>query len=460
MKPIRYAAALFIALLLIPSALAGRMIYDGREALREGVLYPCSLSEGECFLIDAQGNIRADDGYYRITPMVSDAGLRRFAALRVEGEEMRCYLLDADGTPLTDGNCEYIRLEADDIIFQKHDGLCGAYSWNGEILVKPTYQTLYAVGDGSFLGLDAEPWEMLGDMGIHILPDGSEDVVLLGNGNISWLSQFISGAAAASVDDGESSLTGLIGADGQWILPPEYEYIDSVGGGYFAARKNGVSGLIDAQGRIFLPFMYADISSGPDYSHPEYIAARFDRYVSVFEMKTMDRVFDIEDVNWCWFDENGLHAEGDTPRLYALDGTLLMQSDGDSDDDLYALRRDRFMTSNYDTYEYALKDTQGNVLLSGIGMPNALIGEDGFYALQVFQSKVVDSPYGYTWLDRHRGRYGLYDLDGNEILPPKYDRITPICQGLYAVDRGQWTGVVNDKNEWVLRRSAYANLMD
>ena len=462
MKPngIRCLVALLLALFLVPNAMAGRMIYDGDEAMKDGALYPYRMSESAC-LIDAAGNVYADDGYYNISVAVSSGGLRRFIAVRSEGTEMRCYLLDEQGNPLTDDACEYIGLQGDDLIFSGADGLLGAYGWNGEILVEPKYATLYAVGDGSFMALQGESWQIEDGRAERLRPGQSPQSVVLGDGDVTYLGSFIGGVAEACVSDG---LSGLVDAEGKWHAAPVYDYVYSVGGGYYSACYGGRTGLINSSGQIVLPFVYDDMTAGSDAAGLKYLAARLDETATVYDAGTMEKLFDVADVSYCWFDSccaslSVRDADEEGMRVYAMDGSLLAQSDSYGLD-VTMLTDDRLLTNNYDTHEYALADPQGNVLLAGTGAPYYVSGEDGVYALTVFVSGVVDTDYGYTALDWRRGRYGLYDLDGHEILPPKYDSIHPVCQGLYAVIRGQWTGVINEQGEWILRRSVYTTLMD
>ena len=469
MKPngMRCLAALLLAMLLalslMPEALAGRMIYDGEEAMKEGVLYPYSVSESAC-LIDAAGNVYAEDGYYSITTVISNSGLRRFIAIRIEGEEMRSYLLDERGNPLTDGACEYIDLQDDDLIFSRSDGLQGAYGWNGEILVEPEYMTLCAVGDGSYLALRNDRWEIKDGQAERLWPGRNPESVILGDGNVTYLGFFHGGVAEASVYDGEDTLCGLIDAEGKWRVPPVYSYVYSAGSEYYIACQDGKSGMLDSDGRIVLPIIYDEITTGSDAAELKCLVAELDGVATVDDVRTMEKLFDVRDMDYYWFDNfctslNVRNTDGETMRIYGLDGRLISQSDSNRAD-VTTLTGDRFLTCDYDTYEYSLTDSQGHVLLSGIGMPYCVAGEDGVCALTVYTSRVVDTEYGYAMLDWHQGRYGLYDLDGHEILPPKYDSIRQVCQGLYAVIRGPWYGVVNARGEWILRRSAYTTLMD
>jgi len=298
----------------------------------------------------------------------------------------------------------------------------------------------------------------------RLWPGRDPQSVVLGDGNVTYLGCFYDGVAEASVYNGERTLSGLIDAEGKWHIPPVYDSVYSVGGEYYTACLDGKNGLVDSSGQTVLPFIYDDITTGSDFTRLKYVAAMLDGTATLYDARTMERLFDVRDMSYCWFDTRCTslyvrNADGDSMRVYAMDGRLLNHSGSDSVE-VTALTGDRFLTCDYDTHEYMLADSQGNVLLSGTGAPYYLTGEDGVFALMVFASSVVDTDYGYTALDWRRGRYGLYDLDGHEILPPKYDSIHQVCQGLYAVIRGQWTGVVDGQGEWILRRSVYTTLMD
>ena len=458
------AAALVIACALAPGALAGRWVYDGSEALREGALYPYAQGDSEC-LIDAEGHIYADDGYSNISVVISDSGARRFVATRIEGEQLRCYLLDERGTPLTDGRCAYISLQYDALIFDNGDGLYGAYGWDGHTLIEPVYETLYPVGDGRFVALDGPSYEIQDGQATLLWPgQAAPRAITLGGGDVIDLGPFDGGVAMAQVAYRDGTLCGLIDAEGRWRAAPAYEGLYGVGDGVYSVWRGGLSGLIDSAGRPILPIEYEDIVCCPMDGSAAYYAAERDDMVTVFDAATREPLFEIQDVLYCWFDNVGgvlnVHdLDGEGTRVYAMDGSLVSRQEDDAST-ATVLTADRYFTCDYDSYEFALMDTDGQVLLSGVGSPWYISGEDGPCALTVYCSRVVASPYGYTMLDWRRGRYALYDLDGHEILPPKYDSISQICEGLYAVERGPWRGVVNAQGEWVLRRSAYESLMD
>ena len=84
----------------------------------------------------------------------------------------------------------------------------------------------------------------------------------------------------------------------------------------------------------------------------------------------------------------------------------------------------------------------------------------GAVGFTLYQSETIESTYGHVGLDGRKAREGLYDLDGNEILPPKYDSIVPLCDGLYSVTRSPWHGVVDKSGEWIIKRSDFLTLQD
>ena len=463
-RGMRCLAALLLSLLLTPSALAGRVIYNGEEALRDGDLYPCYVEEQAC-LIDAAGNEYACDGYESIFVAVSDSGLRRFIALKAEGTQRRCYLLDERGNPLTDGDCQYISVQGDDLIFVKENGLAGAYGWDGELLVEPVYPTVYPVGDGSYLALREPNWEIREGRAERLWPGQAPQSVVLGDGNVEYLGSFDDGLGEAIIQDGEEHyLSGLIDADGQWRVAPVYSYLDDMGGGYCRVIEDDRYGLIDRDGEVVLPVQYEDITACWDRGQPICLAALQNETVTVYDARTREKLFDVEGVRYCWFDfcNTALHVrdlDDEHMRVFALDGSLL-SGEGNDSVDVTALRDDRVLTCNYDTYEYTLKDPEGSVLLSGVGSPSCVMGETGACAVLVYTARMIETPYGVYMPAMQHGRYGLYDLDGRELLPPKYDSIRQLCEGLYEVTRGQWTGVVDGRGEWILRRSVYTSLMD
>lgn len=446
---------------LLPHALAGRMIYGGMEKAVPGALYPYEAPEGGC-LFDLEGNVYAEDGYYWIDTFVSDAGERRFAATTAEGEDMRCYLLDEKGRRLTDGEALWITMNGDSILFQSTDGFFGVYGWNGETLVKPAYDRLLSTGDGSYIAMMEEGWNIKNDE-VYLVKPGEQPVkITLGDGDVTSLDNFHGGLASASRDDGNSGRAGFIDATGRWKIPPVYDYTESFNGDYAVASLNGRVGLVDREGNAALPFIYDSISFD-DGDEPKTLAARQGTDLTAFDAETLEALFHVGDVDYGWIAHSAaLVVQGasvDQTRAYSLDGKLVCVI-RDRDENLTIVNEDRYYVNNYINHTYRLCDFQGNTLMSGSGLMFDKMGEDGVSALGLDVFRVIDAGDGNTKVDWNRIRYGLYDLDGRELLEPKYDAIVQICEGYYAVIRGQWHGIVDSNGGWIIKRSNYTSLMD
>lgn len=453
------AAVLLICLL--PGALAGRMIYGGEEKPAPGALYPYDAPEGNC-LIDLSGGVYADEGYLWIHALVSDAGERRFAATTAEGEDTRCYLLDEKGRRMTDGECLWITLIGDGIMFQSTNGFYGLYGWNGETLVEPAYERLISTGDGSYFGMTDDGWRIQNGEADLIRPGEPAVKISLGGGSVTSVDGFSGGLAPASVYDGESARAGYIDATGQWIIPPAYDYAEAFFGDYAVASLDGRVGLIDREGNTILPFVYDNIWTD-DGGRDKVLAAQQGTDVTVFDAATLEQLFQIGDVGYGWIARSAaLVVRGmsnDQTRAYSLDGKLICVI-RDEDKVLTIINDDRYCVNDYDRYTYEVCDFQGNTLMSGDGLMYDKAGADGVCALSLTAFKTIDYDGGYTGIDWNTMRYGLYDLDGRQLLEPKYDYIVQICEGVYSVQRGQWHGVVDSNGEWILRRSNYMSLMD
>lgn len=462
-KRMRRAGILAAVLLvcLLPGALAGQMIYGGEEKARPGTLYPYEPPEG-CCLIDLNGVIYADDGYLWIYPIISDAGERRFTAAAVDGGEIRCYLLDGKGRRMTDGGATWISLLGDGILFESPDGLCGLYGWNGEMLVKPAYGRLISTGDGSYIGLKGDGWYIDGDEVYLVRPGEPAVKIRLGDGDVTSVGDFKGGLATANVYDGEKDRAGFIDTAGRWKIPPIYDYTESFAGDYAIASLDGWVGLIDREGNTVLPFEY-DYIFFDDWERPKALAAQRGTDLTVFDAETLETLFLVGDVNYGLFERNAAlvvrGASVDQSRAYSLDGALICVV-RDENKALTIVGDDRYYINDYGDYTYTVCDFQGNVLMSGDGLIYDRTGADGVYALELDVFNTIDYDDGYKGIDWSRIRYGLYDLDGRELLEPKYDFIVQVCEGYYSVQRGQWHGVIDSNGGWVIKRSNYMSLMD
>ena len=460
MKRVAILVAIVLASML-PCAQAGRTIYGGQEKPEPDALYPYNGPEGSC-LIDLNGNVYADDGYYSIYTLVSDSGERLFSATKVEGGDMRCYLLDGKGQRMTDGACFWLTPKGEHIVFQSTNDLIGLYGWHGETLVEPTYQALIPAGEGSYIGLMDDSWAIQSAEADLIRPGVSVVKIRLGGGDVNELDDFIDGLAAAGVNDSGRELIGFIDATGTWQIPPIYDYANGFIGNYAIASMDGRIGMIDREGNTVLPFEYDSINPVFD-KQARALAAQCGTDITVLDAETLEPLFVVGDVDYGWIDQNAalvVHgASVDQTRAYSLDGKLICVIRDDCET-LSIINGDRYYVRDYNDYTYELCDFRGNTIMSGVGMPDVMTGADGAYALELTSFDVIDYGDGYTGLDWNRMHCGLYDLDGNELLEPKYDYIVQVCEGYYSVRRGQWHGVVDSVGGWVLKRSNYMTLMD
>ena len=461
-------ACLAVAILigLLPGALAAREIYGGEEKAVPGVLYPYD-SSGVCGLIDLEGHIYAQDGYYEIYAVVSDAGERRFVGISQSGGEMRCYLLDERGERLTDGACYWMSATSGGLIFYSPEGRNGLYGWDGEILIEPVYDELISAGDGTYLGVMNDDWELRTDEADLIRPGEPVERIRLGDGDVMTLYGDDDPLISASTYDGENTLSGYLDATGRWKIPPIYEYTLWFTGNYAVASLQGRVGLIDREGKAALPFDYDDVEIEQALSGRTMLGALKDNELTVYALDeasdSFSEVFRAGDVEYFWFNRNGAviarGASVDQNRVYTFDGRLVYVS-SDDEKDLSVINEDLFCVSDFGDNTYTLIDGRGHELAGGTGMLSYVLGEDGVYALRVCVSERIDRGDGDMIFDWNRARYGLYDLQGRELLEPKYDYISPICEGYFAVSRGPWHGVVGPDGEWIVRQSNYMTLMD
>ena len=460
---IRQAAMLAAVLLfcLLPCAQAGRTIYGGQEKAVPGVLYPYNAPEGSC-LIDLSGNVYADDGYYSIYALLSDSGERLFSAAKIEGDNMRFYLLDEKGRRLTDSPCFWLAPSGEYFVFQSANDLCGLYNWNGETLVEPVYQTLIPTGEGSYIGLADDRWAIQSAEADLIRPGLPVEKIRLGDGDVTGLEDFNGGLAAAYTYNGERSLTGFVDVTGRWRIPPTFDYTNGFNGDYAVVSMGGSVGLIDREGNTALPFEY-DTINPVEGGQKKVLAAQRGTDVTIFNAETLEPLFQVGDADYGWIEQGAAlvvrGASVSQTRVYNLEGKLIRIVKGDNKY-VTIINDNRYYVSDYSDYSFKVCDFQGNAIMSGVGLVDFVTGADGACALEVWVSDIIDYGEGNTGLDWDRMRCGLYDLDGNELLEPKYDYIAQVCEGYYSAQRGQWHGIIDSNGDWILKRSNYSSLMD
>lgn len=224
------------------------------SALAEGAL--CVSTDFASALLTADGSEIIAPGAYDDIFAVDDG---RLYALGVRTDDgMRYALGDASGEQLTEAEYAMFRAERDIVIYAQND-LFGAMDMQGEILLPARYTQLVVAGEGRFLAMTTDPFDddadeifllengemrptgVRSDKGLTVFSDGripfqdpnselygylAQDGSIAIEAKFETAGRFESGAAKTSMD----GKLGLIAPDGEWLLEPEYDYLETGSG--------------------------------------------------------------------------------------------------------------------------------------------------------------------------------------------------------------------------------------
>ena len=418
---------------LLTGALIGCMAWTGVQAEER----LCVTAENCAALLSADGQEIVAPGKYDDVYCVMDG--ERYA-LGVQTENgMRYALCDAAGELLTDAGYSMLSASMDVILFRQN-GLYGAMTPDGQMLLPAAYTQLVAAGDGRFLATETDPFDDDADEILLVtVEDGARSTgvrtamrlqaisdermpyrdpasercgYLDEQGNVAIVPQyetagaFENGAAQAA----SGGALGVIGTDGAWRIPPEYDYLE-IGEGTIAAL---------ADRRIFVVYESSSCLERFRVEGSGLEAALVGRYPVLLEGEIMS-VFT---------------PEGDTLLQTAADAVLQPGADG----------------------QLILSDGQwGASCASVIGADGARSGRTDQHLLPLDSDRYAfirmnAATYVSDELNEIRYscdyeslRFGMMDSAGHEILPAEFQEIRALGSRRYLTVAEDGLRVVDDE---------------
>jgi hypothetical protein len=217
------------------------------------------------------------------------------------------------------------------------------------------------------------------------------------------------------------SLWGLYNFEGKEILPQKYTYIQLTKG-YFYASTNERQGVYSYTGKQILPVQFGDITR----FSASHFAAKLNGLWGLYD--TLGNVFfepvwaQVRFINDAW----GVFESADSTTLINLNNKKYIT---DSLYDMYV----RHGTS----YLMLLKQNKRG-LYNEVGKELLPIQFDDFY---------LSGNYYYT---KNNKLVGLYDTDGNQIVPPTYNFVDAVQDNVALVRLGKYWGLINTKGQEVI----------
>lgn len=290
--------------------------------------------------------------------------------------------------------------------------------------------------------------------------------------------------------DYNECLTGVKDSTGKWVIPPRYEYIYTCGESDFTVYQMSKQGILDSVGNVIIPIQYDRAECTFSYSQ-EYYTVRKDKKYGVLHRsgkvivpcefrrieKNADTTFSIEVKRRTWFIYHRDGSRTEVPWKSRCQPYTL-------GDGYYQCRK----TFPFRAHKYGMFDSTGKVIfkrrfhdINRCHNQNAVMVEHrhdrGYYTLD---GKPIWPMTFDTWFGRHRwedyywmgssdysvgwdgigaaainGKYGLFNLKGDTVLPFIYDFITRYGYldndaSVWEVNKGNEYGIYEVGRGWIV----------
>ena len=418
---------------------------DGNEAI------PPSTYSDIISLTAADGSAT---GYFSAVPLAivqsGDADYPRYA------------LLDTSGTPLTPyiyydiqpaGSSHFIVCESGDQY--------GVIDTLGSTVIPSEYTAIGSNGEGGFLALRTNPYDDTPDGLYFIGADGTESATGVKiRGDIYALNQMRGGLLPAfSPTD---NAYGYIGADGRWMINPQFEWAGAfVHGMADVSIATGV-GVINTQGSWIITPKYKSVMISYGIKPWPIVAYEEDR-LTVFD-ETGERVI--------------ITATGEAAYASPSDAELIAISSG-SESDIYDFYGNKLFSlpENYffsawdsmadiiiydEQYRALLYDRTGTLICGPYDELLFIENSESLYIFSAYETRAVDYGDGMVYHEPIYSTYrmGVVNGKGDVVINAVFDRISILCDDrLIGTTPGSI--VIMDHSGTVIKEfQRYAQLMD
>lgn len=189
-----------------------------------------------------------------------------------------------------------------------------------------------------------------------------------------------------------------------------------VGNNFFVVRENGKEGVIDLAGKVIVPVKF------------EHVGNFYNRFFWVSNEHSITGSFSFE---------YGENVEGEHIRKVNLKGELSANNNGNT----------IWVPSEYDwatDFVEQLSIVRKNGHLGVINSSCKLIVDTNYDSIRILDNHTILV----NKLQEDKSILkGLFDWDGNEIIPVEYDHIKHISQNRYKIGRENYFVIVNQKGE-------------
>ena len=192
--------------------------------------------------------------------------------------------------------------------------------------------------------------------------------------------------------------------------------IKHIGNNFFVVRQDGKEGVIDLAGKVIVPIKY------------EYVGNFYNRYFWVSNEHSYTGSFSFE---------YGENVEGEHIRKVNLNGELSANDNGNT---IWVPSEFDWATDFVEQLSIVRKEN----LLGVIDSSCKLIVDTNYDSIRILDNHTI---LVNKLKEDKSVLKGLFDWDGNEIIPVEYDHIKHISQNRYKIGRENYFVIVNQKGE-------------
>lgn len=448
-------------------------------------LVPCARAQQGCaipintgfasMLIDEAGEVLVPMGKYATIDLVyespdgpqGDLFMAYGAKREADGDDASgeaagdgCAMLGGDGQMIGDERYTYFLVEDDGDIFFTQNGLTGVMDKARKVIVPCEYTSIVSNGEGGYLALTTDPYDDKPD-GVYYL-DGQGGESATGIRIRYDLSFFSEGLMAVTSADSERM--GYLNPQGQWAVPPQFNYCGPFVGGRAEAGMDSGVGLIDPSGNWLLTpkYMSVILSGKAD----GLLVAQ----LSLNEVQRLDpetyapvQTFTGTDLFCSGFIDDDLLVlyDAESTRLIGADGVALVEAGPAANFEAYTKQYDRAILreGNWGEACVYLIDLSGQKIAGPYQdiVQVSAYGAEPYYAVSTFDTELVKMPQEeWSYLNEISGtrKMGLIDRAGREILPQDaYTDISWARDGFLTASKDGEVGVVDISGRWIVRQA-------
>lgn len=429
----RLSAVLLAVLLLLSTAYAASIAVDFADTAA---------------LIDSEGTELIAPGAYSFIFALDADGTLFCGGSEVNGT-YRYALLDGSGNRLTEQAYDMFFLE-DGVALFTQNGLYGAMTTSGNVLVEASYTQLVSNGAGGFLAITTDCFDDQPD-GLYLIDDeGNQTATGVRTlGTLNWFSGGMMPLLSA-----ENNLFGYVNASGQWAVSPQFAYAGPFIGERALASLSTGYGLIDLTGNWVLTPKYYSLTHEDEALA---FAVERDGTAIGFDPESCAEIFRIEGEEGDYYAayDGVVQAFGtDATRLYDYSGRLIHEGSAQASyarglngqyiltDGLWGSECCRLINA-----DGTLSETAWQSLF-----PLFTVDGKGYYGFMAFD---VTAEYSealgaeqYTW-DTDSVRYGVVDESGATVLEARYEEMSAAQDGRLIVREGDVQGLIDVQGNWV-----------